>query len=158
MNDGSPIHIHHDLLRPGNSSPVGSIGRRSPGRGVIWLPGKGEAHVQSDWDLLLIAENLPEKPLARHFFLKRALPPACRGAVSLVAKTPAEFEARVSPLYLDIALDGMILYDPKGYALARLEKLKNLIATSGLHRLRSKDGDVWKFDKPHFEPWSLSWE
>ena len=29
---------------------------------------KGEAHDQSDWDLLLIAENLPEKPLARHFF------------------------------------------------------------------------------------------
>lgn len=119
---------------------------------------KGEAHVQSDWDLLLIAEKLPEKPLARHFFLKRALPAACRGAVSLVAKTPVEFESRVPPLFLDIALDGIILYDPKGYAAARLEKLKNLIATSGLHRLRSKDGDVWKFDKPHSEPWSLSWE
>jgi uncharacterized protein len=79
---------------------------------------KGEAHVQSDWDLLLIAENLPEKPLARHFFLKRALPAAYRGAVSLVAKTPVEFESRVPPLFLDIALDGIILYDPKGYAAA----------------------------------------
>ena len=30
----------------------------------------GEAHDQSDWDLLLIAENLPEKPLAQTFFLE----------------------------------------------------------------------------------------
>ena len=94
---------------------------------------------------------------ARHFFLKRALPAAYRGAVSLVAKTPVEFESRVPPLFLDITLDGIILYDPKGYAAAKLEKLKNLIATA-VSRLRSKDGDVWKFDKPHSEPWSLSWE
>ena len=118
----------------------------------------GEAHDQSDWDLLLIAENLPEKPLARHFFLKRALPVDCRGAISLLAKTPMEFEARVSPLYLDIALDGKILYDPKEYVAARLEKLKNLIARSGLYRLRSKDGEIWKFFRTPWQPWNLSWE
>jgi hypothetical protein len=99
-------------------------------------------------DLLLIAENLPEKPLARHFFLKRSLPADCRGTISLLAKTPAELEAGVSPLYLDIALDGKILYDSKGYATVRLEKLQNLIARSGLYRLRSnrllKNSLLWK--------------
>ena len=158
MNDGSPFHIHHDLLDQVIAALREALGDDLLAVVLYGSRAKGEAHGQSDWDLLLIAENLPEKPLARHFFLKRALPAACRGAVSLVAKTPAEFEARVSPLYLDIALDGMILYDPKGYAAARLEKLKNLIAKSGLHRLRSKDGEVWKFDKPHSESWSLSWE
>lgn len=118
----------------------------------------GEAQDQSDWDLLLIAENLPEKPLARHFFLKRVLPAGVRGAISLVAKTPAEFEARVPPLYLDIALDGIILYDTKGYLASRLEKLKNLMAKAGLNRLSSKDGDVWKFSQPPSQPWCLSWD
>ena len=35
---------------------------------VLYGPGrKGKLTTRADWDLLLIAENLPEKPLARHF-------------------------------------------------------------------------------------------
>ena len=152
------LKLHQDLLNQAITALREALGDSLIAVVLYGSRAKGEAHDQSDWDLLLIAENLPEKPLARHFFLKRALPADCRGAISLLAKTPAEFEARVSPLYLDIALDGEILYDSRGYAATRLEKLKNFIAKSGLYRFRSKDGEMWKFTRHTSQPWSLSWE
>ena len=54
--------------------------------------------------------------MERHILLKRFLPAVYRGAVSLLAKTPQEFEEKISSLYLDIAQDGKILFDPQGYA------------------------------------------
>jgi predicted nucleotidyltransferase len=158
MNEISPFHIRGELFDQVIVALREVLGASLIAVVLYGSRAKGEAHDQSDWDLLLIAENLPEKPLARHFFLKRALPADCRGAISLLAKTPAEFEARVSPLYLDIALDGQILYDSRGYAATRLEKLKNLIDKSGLYRFRSKDGEMWKFTRTPSRPWSLSWE
>jgi hypothetical protein len=69
---------------------------------------RGDSSAESDWDLLVIADGLPEKPFQRHLFLTRALPPGCE-AVSLLARTPEEFDAHVSSLHFDIALDGKIL-------------------------------------------------
>jgi uncharacterized protein len=81
---------------------------------------RGEASPESDWDLLVIAKALPQKPFTRRLFLKRLLPSSCRGALSVLARTPEEFEAHLPSLYLDIALDGRILYDPRQYAAKRL--------------------------------------
>ena len=64
----------------------------------------------------MVARNLPEKPLQRHFRIKSLLPDAWRGRVTILAKTPSEFEVRLPALYLDIALDGLVLYDTDGAA------------------------------------------
>lgn len=117
-----------------------------------------EASAGSDWDLLVIAEGLPERYFDRHLFLKRLLPPRWRGAVSLLAKTPEEFEAHLPSLYLDIALDGQILYDPRGYAVERLTALKNLIEEAGLYRERTESGDVWRWQKEPSGPRFLEWK
>lgn len=61
---------------------------------------RNEADEASDWDVLIIARNLPERLLGRYRLLKRILPPAWRGRTSILAKTPAEFEATLPPLYL----------------------------------------------------------
>lgn len=118
---------------------------------------RGDARPESDWDVLLIAEQLPEQPFARHLFLKRALPAECRGMVSFLAKTPKEFEAGVSSLYLDIAADGTVLYDPRGYAKQKLDELRRLIRREGLHRERTPAGDVWRWDQAPAQPWTLEW-
>jgi len=54
---------------------------------------RGEADEASDWDLLLSARHLPERAFQRHLYLKRALPDEWGGRVSLLAKTPQEFES-----------------------------------------------------------------
>jgi predicted nucleotidyltransferase len=117
-----------------------------------------EASAESDWDLLVIAEGLPEKPFERHLFLKRLLPPNCRGAVSLLAKTPEEFKAHLASLYLDIALDGQILYDPQGYAAEKMFSLRRLIEKMGLYRERTAAGDMWRWRQEPSGPWALTWE
>lgn len=119
---------------------------------------RGVAHEASDWDLLIIAEGLPERPFDRRFFLKRLLPPGCGEAVSLLARTPKEFESHLPSLYLDIALDGQILYDPHGYAAERLSTLRRLIERLGLYRERTEAGDLWRWQKEPAGLWALEWE
>jgi len=119
---------------------------------------RGEATEASDWDLLVIARHLPSTPLQRHFQLKMLLPVEWRGQVSLLSRTPAEFEPHLSSLMLDIALDGIVLYDPEGYAAQRLTALQRLITTRGLHREQVGRDFVWKWERfPGFN-WSLEWK
>jgi predicted nucleotidyltransferase len=118
---------------------------------------RDQAREASDWDLFVIAVGLPIQPWERHILLKRFLPAAYRGAVSLLAKTPQEFEERISSLYLDIAQDGQILFDPQGYAHRRLEALQRLMAEMGLYRKRSQGGDVWRWTQKPRQPWELQW-
>jgi predicted nucleotidyltransferase len=118
---------------------------------------RGEASAESDWDVLVIAEGLPEGVFERHLLLKRMLPPDIRGAVSLLAKTPPEFESRLTSLYLDIALDGRVLHDPRGYARKKLAILRQIIKRHGLYRRRTGAGDVWRWRRTPTGPWAVEW-
>jgi predicted nucleotidyltransferase len=115
---------------------------------------RGEAGEESDWDLLVVAEGLPESPLERHISLKRLLPPGCE-AVSLLPRTPEEFEDHVPSLYLDIALDGKILYDPQGYMAERLARLRRRMEDLGLYREWTRSGQEWRWRKQPAGPWAL---
>lgn len=118
---------------------------------------RGDASEASDWDLLVIAEGLPPKAFDRSLYLKQSLPPECRGCVSILAKTPEQFHGAVSSLFLDIALDGQILYDPRGFASGLLHGLRRRIQQLGLRRERTPEGFDWRWDRPPAGPWSLSW-
>ncbi|MGH2352682.1 MAG: nucleotidyltransferase domain-containing protein [Chloroflexota bacterium] len=118
---------------------------------------RGDAHEGSDWDLLVIAEGLPQAPFQRYLYLKQLLPPGTRGEVSIIARTRQEFEARLPSLYLDIATDGRILYDPWAYASQRLMMLRQLIQKAGLYRERTEAGDIWQWQTPPTRPWTLKW-
>lgn len=112
---------------------------------------RGESSPESDWDLLVIARDLPERALVRHFFLKKMLPDAWRGQTSLLAKTPQEFESRLPSLYLDIALDGVVLFDPQGYIAPRLEWIRQQIERYHLQRRLIGHDLVWSAP---FSTWS----
>ena len=49
---------------------------------------RGEAHEVSDWDLLVLANDLPAKLFKRYLYLKSLLPDIWRGQVAIIAKTP----------------------------------------------------------------------
>ena len=118
---------------------------------------RGEADETSDWDLLLIARDLPDGGLKRHLALKRALPKLWRGRVALLAKTPEEFEARLPALYLDIAQDGITLYDPQGYAARKLARVQQLRQAAGLVRRKRAGELIWEWDRPPTGPWRIEW-
>ncbi|MBC7225957.1 MAG: nucleotidyltransferase domain-containing protein [Thermoflexales bacterium] len=118
---------------------------------------RGDASPESDWDLLVVARDLPQRPFQRHLFLKRLLPAEWRGRVAILARTPEEFEARLPALFLDIALDGIILYDPQDYMAKRLAELRRLIQEYGLRRVQRGRDLVWNWDRPPGPDWSVEW-
>ncbi len=119
---------------------------------------RGEAREGSDWDFLVVARDLPGGTLERAFRLKKMLPPPYRGEASLLAKTPEEFVAGLPDLYLDIALDGVILHDPDGYMAERLGYLRALIRRKGLRREKEGRNLIWRWERPPGPDWSLQWE
>ncbi len=119
---------------------------------------RGDAKEESDWDMLVIAEDLPERQIERYGKIKEILPQNWRGRISILAKTPDEFEAVLPSLYLEIALDGLILYDPKDYAWNRLQKLRRLIQSKDLKREKRGDEFVWQWGRFPGFGWSLSWK
>jgi len=119
---------------------------------------RGEGREDSDWDFLVVARNLPERTLERAFRLKRMLPPLHRGEASLLARTPEEFTAGLPDLYLDIALDGVILHDTDGYMAERLEFLRALVRRKGLRREKEGRDLIWRWEQPPGPDWSLEWE
>ena len=118
---------------------------------------RGEGSETSDWDLLLIAEGLPAKTFDRSLYLKQLIPLEWRGRVSMLAKTPEQFHGAISSLYLDVALDGQILYDPRGFAVSRLGALRRGIEHLGLRRERIPEGFDWRWEKTPAASWPLSW-
>ena len=118
---------------------------------------RGEGSETSDWDLLVIAEGLPAKTFDRNLYLKQLIPLEWRGRVSMLAKTPEQFHGAVSSLYLDVALDGQILCDPRGFAVSRLGALRRGIEHLGLRREPVPEGFDWRWEKTPAASWSLSW-
>jgi hypothetical protein len=116
---------------------------------------EGQAQEVSDWDLFIIARDLPVQLWEQHVLCFLQAP--FRGAISLLAKTPEEFEERISSVYLDIAQDGQILFDPKGYAHRRLADLQCLMADTGLYQKKSAGGEVWRWRQKPRQPWALEW-
>ncbi len=58
---------------------------------------RGEAHPESDWDILLIIKDLPRSPLARQRLLLEVLPPALSAPFEFLVLAPEEWYGRVSP-------------------------------------------------------------
>lgn len=119
---------------------------------------RGEATEGSDWDLFVLARDLPPGPLQRHIQLTTLLPVQWRGQAAILARTLTEFESHLSSLMLDIALDGVVLYDPEGYAAHRLAALKRLIANRGLRREQLGRDFIWRWDQFPGLDWSLEWK
>jgi hypothetical protein len=118
---------------------------------------RGEARESSDLDLLLVADNLPEKFTARMRYLRCLLPDELRGSVSFIARTRAEFEAGFPSYYLDIGLDGIILYDRANYMQQKLARIRELMKTAGLKRHRTDYGFSWEWQKPPGGHWRIDW-
>jgi len=86
------------------------------------------------------------------------LPDLWRGRISLLVKTPGEFEAHLPPLLLDVALDGIVLHDTDRYVAQRLAQIKQFIYHLGLYREHHGHDLIWQWRTPPDRNWQLSWE
>jgi predicted nucleotidyltransferase len=119
-----------------------------------------EASPDSDHDIFVVVEGLPFEPLARQRDVRGVLLSILDdlpGSISFAAKTPAEVETNLTPLMLDICVDGICLYGDSFFDEYRQKALTSL-RQAGLRRRRLAGAWMWVFPKLPTNNWDLSWE
>ena len=117
---------------------------------------RGDAREDSDVDLFLLAEGLPddlwERARLLHFHsAERRQPDA-----GIRALTPQEYARYLSPLDLDIAIDGRVLWDRDGYLASRLALIRQRLDEAGLYRTADLR---WRWRKwPTRVDWEINWD
>lgn len=123
--------------------------------------GRGTPRADSDVDLLIVAEDLPEGRIARareFQAVEAAVAPVLvelraeglAPELSPVFKTPREV-GQGSPLFLDMVEDARILYDRDAFLASALRALRARLNRLGARRVWR--GDAWFWDlKPDYRP------
>lgn len=123
--------------------------------------GRGTMRPDSDIDLLIVADDLPSGRIPRvdDFaavenrlapLLERFRREGVATEFSPVFKTPEE-ATRLSPLFLDMVDDAVILHDRGGFFAGVLDRLRSRLATLGSRRIWR--GNAWYWDlKPDYKP------
>jgi predicted nucleotidyltransferase len=151
-------HALSEQLQPAISALQETLGDDLVAVVLFGSRARGDARPDSDWDLLVVARNLPPQMLARHRLIKLLLPIDWRSQLTALAKTPLEFESTLPALFLDIALDGLILHDTDDYMADRLGYVRRLLATRGLIREQRGRDFVWQWQEFPGYDWQLTWK
>lgn len=122
---------------------------------------RGTARAGSDYDLLVVAEELPGDPVKRQRALTAALLPVVDqvpGPVAFVGKTPEEFASNLTPLLLDVCVEGICLWGAEFFESYRRRALEAL-RDSGLRRERlGGRTPMWVFTGRPPRDWELTWD
>jgi hypothetical protein len=121
---------------------------------------RGDARPDSDHDLFVVIEGLPQDPLARVRVVRMTLLDILDrlpGPIGFVAKTPAEVASGLTALLLDVCVDGVCLYGAS-YFEPRRQQALSALRQSGLRRRRVKGSLMWMFPEAPNGPWKLTWE
>lgn len=116
---------------------------------------RNEAELRSDYDIFIICNSLPDKPIERQEFIIEKI--KTKDGANIIAKTKQEFESSFPPLYLDLALDGVILFDREDYLKEKLALIKELIEIAGLIREKRPYGFNWRWRKKPLANWRIDW-
>jgi hypothetical protein len=123
--------------------------------------GRGTMRPDSDIDLLIVADDLPAGRIPRvsdFAEVERRLTPLLERfrqegiptELSPVFKTREE-AARLTPLFLDMVDDALILHDREGFFAGVLDRLRSRLAALGSRRIWR--GNAWYWDlKPDYRP------
>lgn len=147
-----------EALRPLVESLRGGMGQNLIALVLFGSRARGEHRNASDWDIFVLARSLPVSPLKRHAQLRSLCKEGPEGGVSFLAKTQSEFEEGFPSFYLDLGLDGVVLYDTDGYMEAKLRRIREIIQESGLRRERIPGGFFWDWEKDPGPEWEISWK
>lgn len=153
--------IYNELVEAATQACLRHYGSRLISLAVFGSVGRGTPGPDSDIDLLVVADPLPDGRLARSddfaavdamlaTQLMRAHGAGLHPTISAIFKTPAEVTAG-SPLFLDMLDDGRILFDRGGFLRGAFNAFQARLTRLGARRIWR--GDHWFWDlKPDYKP------
>lgn len=118
---------------------------------------RGDAKKTSDYDLFIIADGLPLKPFQRKLFIRKPLQGQFAERLCIIAKTREEMLNNFPSLFLDIGLDGIILFDKDEFFKHLQIKIKEIIHQAGLKRKRRNGEFSWEWKNPPQKGWEITW-
>ncbi len=117
---------------------------------------RGKTTEDRDHDIFLVIEGLPDGQLKRQKEIRISiLDIPIR--INTVAKTPEEVEANLTPLLLEICIDGICLFGEEYFEIYR-QKALNAVKHSGLKRKQVGREWYWQFTEIPDKEWELTWE
>ncbi len=121
---------------------------------------RGDALMDSDRDLFVVVTGLPRDPMTINRAVRFPLLPILGqlpGSIAFVAKTPDEVQANLSPLLLDVCVEGICLYGQDYFEPYRRSALAAL-KSSGMERLDVGGVRMWVLPQGPSLDWELNWE
>lgn len=126
---------------------------------TVVLFGSRARHIaseNSDHDIFVVIEGLSDDPLNRLKQVRQSVIEISL-RVNFITKTPEEVAANLSPLLLDICVDGVCLFGIEYFEAFR-KKALNALKQSKLKRKRAGQVWYWGFEKVPQKEWELTWE
>ena len=117
---------------------------------------RGPVSGDKDHDIFVVIENLPAPPLQRQKEVRHAIWDVDL-RINTIAKTPEEVAANLTPLLLEICVDGISLYGCS-YFEPYQKMAQRAIKQAGLKRKRVGREWYWMFDSVPDKEWELNWE
>lgn len=121
---------------------------------------RGEARPDSDHDIFVVIAGLPQDPLARQReVMKPLLPELLRipERIAIVAKTPQELQGALTPLLVDVCVDGISLYGGEDFQSLR-DQVVRALESAGLQRRYLAGTWMWIFPSLPRVEWEVTWE
>lgn len=118
---------------------------------------RGNAKKTSDLDLFIIAKKLPLRPFRRVLYIRNPLMGQFEEKICIIAKTSEEVLKDFPPLFLDIGIDGIILYDRNDFFKNLQIKIRDIIHQTGLQRKRDNGEFYWEWQTPPKKGWEITW-
>jgi len=118
---------------------------------------RGEAKETSDYDLFIIAEELPLRALRRMLYIRTPLKGQFEEKICIIAKTPEEVSKDFPPFFLDLGLDGIILFDRNDFFRNLQKRIIEIIQQAGLERKKDNGEYHWEWHTPPQNGWEITW-
>jgi predicted nucleotidyltransferase len=149
MNDKK---VYDDLI----TSLTQSFGKNLKTVVLFGSRAKNMASEKSDHDIFLVIKGLSDDPLLRLKQVRYTVFDVPL-RINFITKTPDEVASNLSPLFLDIFVDGVCLFGVEYFETFR-QKALNVLKISGLKRKRAGNVWYWGFEKTPKKEWELTWE
>jgi predicted nucleotidyltransferase len=118
---------------------------------------RGDSKATSDYDLFIIAEQLPSRPFQRMLFIRKPLTGQFEQKLCIIAKTPEEVLKYFPPLLLDIGEDRIVLFDRNDFFKKLQERIKNIIDQACVQRKEAHKEFYWEWQNPSKKGWEITW-